>query len=108
MSKVENSKEMSYADESYSKDNLHNYYLLTFLGSVLGEAVVAGGNLLAFNDESINESYDGVLVYSDYVNIVDDAGILSSKKMYQIIGYCQFQGIEYKINKWKDAEELIK
>ena len=29
---------MSYANESYSKDNVNNYYLLTFLVSVLGEA----------------------------------------------------------------------
>jgi len=99
---------MSYANEGYSKDNLHNYYLLTFLGSVLGEAVCTGDNLVAFNDESIDQSYDGVFVYLDYVNIVDDAEILSAKKMYQIIGFCQFHDIEYKINEWKQVEDLVK
>ena len=99
---------MSYANESYSKDNLHNYFLLTFLGSVLGEAVCTGDNLVAFNDESIDQSYDGVFVYLDYVNIVDDASILSAKKMYQIIGFCQFHDIEYKINEWKQVEDLVK
>jgi hypothetical protein len=100
---------MSYADSSYSKDNLHNYYLLTFLGSVLGEASSTGDNLVAFSDESVdNQGSYAVFVYLDYVNIVDDGSCLSAKSMYQIIGYCQFHGIEYKINKWKDAEELIK
>ena len=99
---------MSYANEGYSKDNLHNYFLLTFLGSVLGEAVCTGDNLVAFNDESIGQSYDAVLVYLDYVNIVDDAEILSAKKMYQIIGFCQFHDIEYKINEWKQVEDLVK
>ena len=100
---------MSYADSSYSKDNLNNYYLLTFLGSVLGEASSTGDNLVAFSDESVdNQGSYAVFVYLDYVNIVDDGSCLSAKSMYQIIGYCQFHGIEYKINKWKDAEELIK
>ena len=99
---------MSYANEGYSKDNLHNYFLLTFLGSVLGEAVCTGDNLVAFNDESIDQSYDAVFVYLDYVNIVDDASILSAKKMYQIIGFCQFHNIEYKINECKQVEDLVK
>jgi hypothetical protein len=100
---------MSYANEGYSKDNLHNYYLLTFLGSVLGEAVCTGDNLVAFNDESAeNQSDYAVFVYLDYVNIVDDASILSAKKMYQIIGFCQFHNIEYKINECKQVEDLVK
>jgi len=63
---------------------------------------------VAFNDESIDQSYDGVFVYLDYVNIVDDASILSAKKMYQIIGFCQFHNIEYKINECKQVEDLVK
>ena len=99
---------MCYANEGYSKDNLHNYFLLTFLGSVLGQAVCTADNLVTFNDESIDQSYDGVFVYLDYVNIVDDAEILSAKKMYQIIGFCQFHNIEYKINECKQVEDLVK
>ena len=100
---------MSYANESYSKNSVNNYYLLTFLGSVLGEASSTGDNLVAFSDESVdNQGSYAVFVYKDYVNIVDDGSCLNAKNMYQIIGYCQFHEIEYEINKWKDAEELIK
>ena len=101
--------ESGYADPSYSKSNVDNYYLLTFLGSVLGEASSTADNLVAFSDDSVdNQGSYAVFVYKDYVNIVDDGSCLSDKNMYQIIGYCQFHGIEYKINKWKDAKELIK
>lgn len=100
---------MSYANPSYSENNLDNYYLLTFLGSILGEAISTADNLVAFSDESVdNQGSWAVFVYTDYVNIVDDISCLSSKNMYQIIGYCQFHGIEYKINKWKNVEELVK
>ena len=100
---------MSYANPSYSKDNLDNYYLLTFLGSILGEAISTSDNLVAFSDESVdNQGSWAVFVYTDYVNIVDDISCLSSKNMHQIIGYCQFHGIEYKINEWKNVEELVK
>lgn len=100
---------MGYANESYSKDNINNYYLLTFLGSVLGEAMIAESNVIAFADHT--KEYDGayvVYVYEDYVNIVDDGDMLDQNTMYQIIGYCQYQGIEYKMNEWKDAKELLK
>jgi len=100
---------MGYANPSYTKDNINNYYLLTFLGSVLGEASSTGNNLVAFSDESVdNQGSYAVFVYKDYVNIVDDESCLDDKNMYQVIGYCQFHSIEYKINKWKDAKELIK
>ena len=45
---------MSYADPSYSKDNVNNYYLLTFIGSVLGEASSTGSNIVAFSDDSVD------------------------------------------------------
>jgi len=100
---------MGYANEAYCENNIQNYYLLTFLGSVLGEAMIVESNVIAFADHTkeYNEAYV-VYVYEDYVNIVDDAEMLDVNTMYQIIGYCQFQGIEYKINEWKDAKELLK
>tara|TARA_R100001082_G_scaffold103683_1_gene74521 strand:- start:505 stop:807 length:303 start_codon:yes stop_codon:yes gene_type:complete len=100
---------MSYADSSYSKDNVNNYYLLTFLGSVLGEASSTADNLVAFSDDSVdNQGSYAVFVYKDFVNIVDDESCLSSNNMYQVIGYCKFHSIEYKINYWKQVKELVK
>ncbi len=62
---------MSYADPSYSKDNVNNYYLLTILGNVLGEASSTGDNLVAFSDDSVdNQGSYAVFVYKDYVNIL--------------------------------------
>lgn len=100
---------MSYANEAYCENNIQNYYLLTFLGSVLGEAMIVESNVIAFADDTkeYSEAYV-VYVYEDYVNIVEDAEMLDINTMYQIIGYCQFQGIEYKFNEWKDAKELLK
>ena len=63
---------------------------------------------MAFSDDSVdNQGSYAVFVYKDYV-IVDDGSCLSDKNMYQIIGYCQFHGIEYKINKWKDRKGVNK
>ena len=100
---------MSYANESYCENNIQNYYLLTFLGSVLGEASSTADNLVCFSDDNVdNQGSYAVFVYTDYVNIVDDESRLSAKNMYQVIGYCQFHGIEYKMNEWKKSEELLK
>tara|TARA_R100000656_G_C3859847_1_gene109600 strand:- start:42 stop:359 length:318 start_codon:yes stop_codon:yes gene_type:complete len=100
---------MSYASQDYEENCVNNYFLLTFLGSVLGEAVSTGDNLVAFSDNS--KEYRGdysVFVYNDYVAIVDDGSILSADKMYEVIGYCEFHGIEYKMNEFKNLAEKQK
>ena len=100
---------MSHANPIYSENNLNNYFLLTFLGSVLGEAISTADNLVAFSDESVdNQGSWAVFVYTDYVNIVEDVSCLSANNMYQIIGYCEFNEIEYKINECKIVEDLVK
>jgi len=90
---------MSHADSSYSKNNLTNNYLLTFLGSVLGEAI----------DDSISVAFEDtdapdksgvwpVMVYKEHVCIIDDGNALTFEKMYLIIGYCTFHNIDFVIN----------
>jgi hypothetical protein len=90
---------MSHADSSYCKNNLTNNYLLTFLGSVLGEAIDDSFSV-AFEDTDATDKSGvwPVMVYEEHVYIIDDANALTSEKMYLIIGYCTFHNIEYKIN----------
>jgi len=91
---------MSHADSSYSENNLTNYYLLTYLGSVLGEALDSGNDYIGFEDVDAPDKSGvwPVVVEKEHVSIMDDGDELTFEKMYKIIGFCTFHNIEFIIN----------
>lgn len=99
---------MSHADSSYSENNLTNYYLLTYLGSVLGEAICSGSDLVGFEDVDAPDKSGvyPVIVETEHVLIVDDANELTPEKMYSIIGFCTFHNIEFIINGQSENQNM--
>lgn len=99
---------MSHADSSYSENNLTNYYLLTFLGSVLGEAIDSGNDYIGFEDVDAPDKSGiwPVIVNKENVSIIDDVRELTPEKMYKIIGYCTFHNIEFIINGQCDNQNM--
>jgi len=91
---------MSHADSSYSNDNLDNYYLITYISSVLGEAIDCSSNYIGFEDvDALDKSGTSpVIIQADSLFIIDDATMLTSEKFYKIVGYCNFNSIDYIIN----------
>jgi len=99
---------MSHADSSYSENNITNYYLLTFLGSVLGEAIDSGNDYVGFEDVDAPDKSGiwPVIVNKKNVSIIDDVSELTPEKMYKIIGYCTFHNIEFIINGQCDNQDM--
>ena len=91
---------MSHADSSYSNNNLTNYYLITFISSVLGEAIDCSDDYIGFEDVNAPDKsgINPVVIEGFKLSIIDDADELVPEKMYLIIGYCQFHNIDYVIN----------
>ena len=99
---------MSHADSSYSENNLTNYYLLTFLGSILGEAKECGSDFIGFEDVDAPDKSGiyPVIVNKENVSILDEYNELTEDKMYKIIGYCTFHNIEFIINGQCDNQDM--
>lgn len=103
---------MGYADPSYTESNLTNYYLITYVATIMGEADLTSDSHIGFEDKDLDMLADdrvcqcGVMIYEDYVSLIDNAPDLSYEKLIKIIGYCSFNNIEYKINGHKELEDL--
>jgi len=91
---------VSYADSSYSNDNLVNYYLITYISSILGEAIDCSDSYIGFEDVDAPDKsgVSPVIIEADKLSIIDDSTMLVSHKFYKIIGYCNFHRIDYVIN----------
>jgi hypothetical protein len=99
---------MSHANSSYTENNLENYYLLSFLGSILGEAKDCGSDYIGFEDVDAPDKSGiwPVIVNKENVSILDEYSELTEDKMYKIIGYCTFHNIEFIINGQCDNQDL--
>ena len=91
---------MTHADSSYSSNHLTNYYLITFISSVLGEAIDCSDNYIGFQDEQAPDKsgINPVVIEAHKISIIDDFDSLHIDKMYKIIGYCKFHNIDFVIN----------